>query len=225
MVTQPPAVPIPESLTTGAGSTPKGAAWVQRVPELVARSIRRWSLHLGEPFGVGTASWTAPGTLPDGTPVVLKVTYPHAEAQFEAIALRIWAGHSAVELLDHHPGDWVLLMRRALPGHLLLNDTAPPQDRLAIALGILADLHRAPLEKFAMPALSSVAATWSQVATDRANTWAHLYEPYRSEVQYGLDLLAAFADPAAMPAPAVALHGDLNPGNILLDAPTAGPAR
>ncbi|MGC0273377.1 aminoglycoside phosphotransferase family protein [Pseudactinotalea sp. Z1739] len=225
MTQPPPAVPIPRSLSTGAGSTPQGAEWMRRVPDLVARAVQRWSLHLGEPFGVGTASWTAPGTLPDGTPVVLKVTYPHSEAQFEAIALRIWQGHSAVELLDHHGGDWALLMRRAMPGHLLLNDQAPPEHRLQTAMNILADLHRAPLEEFTMPSLRRVAAHWSTVATERANTWSHLYEGFRSEMQYGLDLLAAFADPVATPAPTVALHGDLNPGNVLLDAPTAGPAR
>lgn len=220
-----PAVPIPRSLETGAGSTPQGAAWVERVPDLVARATQRWSLRLGEPFGVGTASWTAPGTLPDGTPVVLKVTYPHTEASYEAIALRIWRGHSAVELLDHHGADWALLMRRAIPGRLLLDDTSPAEHRLQIALSILADLHRAPLAEFTMPALTGVAAKWARVAPQRANTWHHLYPAYHAEMQYGLDLLAAFADPAAMPAPTVALHGDLNPGNILLDAPTNGPAQ
>lgn len=222
-VTKPAPVPIPESLRTGAGSTPHGAAWVQRVPELVAQAVQRWSVHLGEPYGVGTASWTAPGTLPDGTPVVLKITYPHAEAQYEAVALRLWQGHRAVELLDHHPEDWALLMRRAMPGTLLLNDPAPAAQRLHIALDILANLHRAPLGP--MPALTAVAADWAHVAAGRANRWAHLYEPFRAEVQYGLDLLAAFADTTVMPAPAVTLHGDLNPGNILLDAPSTVPAQ
>lgn len=220
----PSAVPLPESLLTGAGSTPDGAAWLQRVPELVARAVDRWSLRLGEPYGVGTASWTAPAALPDGTPVVLKISYPHTEATHEATALHIWRGHSAVELLARDVQDWALLMRRAIPGSLLLHDPAPAEVRLRVGLGIFADLHQAPLTEFTMPLLSTVAAQWSDVATTRANTWAHLYEPFRAEMQYGLDLLAAFADPGAMPAPMVALHGDLNPGNIVLDDPAPAPA-
>ncbi len=220
-----PSVPIPHSLTTGAGSTPQGAAWVQQVPDLVARAVQRWGLRLGEPYGIGTASWTAPADLPDGTPVVIKITYPHTEAKYEAIALRIWDGHRAVQLLDHNTEDWALLMRRAMPGTLLLHDESSAENRLRIAFGILSDLHRAPLVEFTMPPLTKNMAQLSATATERANAWGHLLQGYRTEVQYGLDLLAAFADPQTMPAPTVALHGDLNPGNVLLDNPTAAPAQ
>ncbi|UFU08048.1 hypothetical protein [Ruania halotolerans] len=61
-------VPIPTSLATGAGSTPAGAAWLTRVPELVHRAVARWRLRLAEPFAGGTAAWTAPATTADGTP-------------------------------------------------------------------------------------------------------------------------------------------------------------
>lgn len=200
-----------------------GAAWLQELPALVARAVQRWSLQLGEPFGVGTTAWTAPGMVPDGTPVVLKITFPHEEAQFEAAALRVWHGNSAVELLDHHTQDWALLMRRAHPGTLMLDEGSHPKQRLRAGLDLLADLHRAPVRGDELPLLRTVAAGWARTATERANRWAHLYEHYRQEMQYGLDLLVAFGDSRAMPAPIVALHGDLNPGNILLDGPSGGP--
>lgn len=218
-----PAVFVPASLREGAGSTAKGAAWLEQLPSLVARAVQRWSLRLTEPFGVGTTAWTAPGVMPDGTPVVLKITFPHEEAQYEAAALRAWHGYSAVELLDHHGPDWAILMRRAHPGTLMLHDHSPAQVRLRTGLELIANLHRAPVRGDELPLLRHAAARWTKIATDRANRWAHLYEHYRQEMQYGLGLLAGFADHQATPAPMVGLHGDLNPGNILLDAPVGGP--
>ncbi|MBK5250034.1 MAG: phosphotransferase [Actinomycetales bacterium] len=190
-----------------------------RLPELVERAVQRWGLTLGAPFGVGTAAWTAPGTTGDGTPIVLKVVFPHDEAQHESTALALWHARAAVELLASDPQDWALLLRRAHPGTLLLHDGSPPEVRLAAALEVLRDLHRAPAAGSGLPLLSDVSAIWSRIATERANRWARLYQPYRADVSYGLELLSAFASPGVMPGPTVVLHGDFNPGNILLDAP------
>ncbi|WP_154793812.1 aminoglycoside phosphotransferase family protein [Occultella kanbiaonis] len=194
-----------------------------RLPGLIDRATRRWGLSLGTPFSVGTAAWTTPGVMADGTPVVLKLTFPHDEAKYEATALALWQGHAAVELLDHDTQDWALLLRRAHPGTLLLADISPPHVRLGIAVEILRNLHRAVASGTEMPSLTTVSAAWSHIATQRANRWAHLYEAYREEVTYGLGLLAAFGRPGAKPGPLVVLHGDLNPGNILLDAPGSVP--
>lgn len=212
-------VTIPTVLTQagGAGSTPAGAAWVADVPALVNRAVQRWQLQLGEPFGVGTAAWTAPGTTPDGTPVVLKISFPHAEARYEAMALALWRGSAAVELLDHDADDWALLLRRAHPGTPLLATPGSPEERLDASLGVLANLHRAPLTDVGVPVLRQVCAEWVALATERASRWAASLHPHRALVARGLDQLRAFA--AADDVPPVLLHGDLNPGNLLLDDP------
>ncbi len=211
--------PVPHALTGpgGAGSTPAGAAWVATLPQLVDRAVQRWGLRLGAPFGVGTASWTAPGVLPDGTPVVLKISFPHDEARFEAVALAVWRGSAAVELLDHDAQDWALLLRRAHPGTPLLASPLGPEERIDACTGVLANLHLAPEADLGVPLLREVCARWVATASDRAARWAPVLGDAGPLVRRGIDQLAAFAADSA--APAVLLHGDLNPGNLILDDP------
>ncbi|QOR72279.1 phosphotransferase [Ruania alkalisoli] len=212
---------LPASLTTGAGSTPAGRAWLDRLPSLVDRAVHRWGLQLGAPFGLGTAAWTAPGARADGTPVVLKITFPHDEARYEATALRMWHGLAAVELLDHDADDWALLLRRAHPGTPMLNESSPAPVRLRAGLDVLANLHTARIDA-PVPDQVEVSAAWARVAAERAARWSHLYPETHHPMQHGLELLQAFGTRGAMPGPRVLLHGDLNPGNVLLDAPQGG---
>lgn len=214
-----PAVRIPPVLTApgGAGSTPAGAAWVATLPRLVERAVARWQLRLGEPFGVGTASWTAPGTLPDGTPVVLKLSFPHDEARYEAIALAQWRGGAAVELLAHDPDDWALLLRRAHPGTPLLGAQQPPEARIDACTGVLANLHLTASADLGVPLLREACERWAVVAAERAARWASVVGARSGLVESGIDQLRAFAADRA--SPMVLLHGDLNPGNLILDDP------
>ncbi|WP_420111045.1 aminoglycoside phosphotransferase family protein [Pseudactinotalea sp.] len=212
-------IAIPTALTQpgGAGSTAAGAAWLESVPALVERAAQRWQLQVGEPFGVGTASWTAPATTADGTPVVLKISFPHDEARYEAVALALWRGSAAVELLAHEADDWALLMRRAHPGTPLLATPGTPEERIEACLGVLANLHQAPIADVGVPILREVAQRWVAVASERATRWHGLLAQHTGIVTRGIDLLRAFAADTA--APTVLLHGDLNPGNLILDDP------
>lgn len=212
-------IAIPTALTQpgGAGSTAAGAAWLATVPDLVERAVQRWQLQVGEPFGVGTASWTAPATLPDGTPVVLKLSFPHDEARYEAVALAMWRGSAAVELLAHEAEDWALLMRRAHPGTPLLATPGTPDQRIDACLGVLANLHQAPVADVGVPLLPAVCGRWVAVASERATRWVALLGDRVSIVTRGIEMLRAFA--ADDGAPTVLLHGDLNPGNLILDDP------
>lgn len=211
-------LPIPSSLlgTGGAGSTPAGQAWLQRLPELVARAQERWQLALDEPFGVGTASWTAPGRSSDGTPVVLKISFPHNEASYEAIVLNAWRGRAAVELLDHNPEDWALLMRRAHPGTPLLMSAASPAERIDICLGVLANLHTAPLRAIEIPSLRETCGTWAEVTGTRLARWSGVIGEGVGLVEHGIATLHALR---AATYTRVLLHGDMNPGNVILDDP------
>ena len=59
-------------------------------------AAERWSLELGDPFAQGAAGFTTRATLPDGTPVVLKLADPHHESEHEADALELWGGDGAI---------------------------------------------------------------------------------------------------------------------------------
>ncbi len=54
----------------------------------------------------------------DGTAAVLKVTWPHWEADFEHLALRDWNGAGAVRLLRADPRRYALLLERVHPRDL-----------------------------------------------------------------------------------------------------------
>nr|WP_239093539.1 aminoglycoside phosphotransferase family protein [Micromonospora andamanensis] len=117
---------IPEGLTWLHGM-PGGPEWLAELPERLARCTRRWSLRVGPPFGYACTSLAMPADLPDGTRAVLKLQFPDAESEHEAIALRRWDGNGAIRLLDHDPDLRALLLERCDPGtplHVLPLDEA-----------------------------------------------------------------------------------------------------
>src|SRR4029079_632122 len=58
-------IEVPERLGWWRDRT-GGAAWLESLPQLAEECAERWSLRLGEPFGQGHVSLTAPATLSDG---------------------------------------------------------------------------------------------------------------------------------------------------------------
>ena len=93
--------------------------WLERVPELVAECVEEWQLELGEPYEAGAAGYAVRAALTDGTPAVLKVIYPHREAEHEADALELLAGNGAVRLLARDDARSAMLLERCEPGTAL----------------------------------------------------------------------------------------------------------
>ncbi|NHT18235.1 aminoglycoside phosphotransferase family protein [Cellulomonas sp. IC4_254] len=212
------ALVLPAALRAGAGRTPEGAAWIGRLPDLVDRAARRWGLALGAPFRSGSASWCAPATDAAGRDLVLKVSFPHDEARDEAAVLRAWGGRGAVPLVDVHAGDWALLLGRARPGTPMRAVRTPATRRLAEAADVLRELHAAPAPA-GLPALADVARGLADLAAERAGRGT------AAGVRLDPGLLRA-ADAtlrgAGAAGPSVSLHGDYNPGNLLLTGAGAG---
>src|SRR5216110_2314144 len=82
-------------------------------------AAERWSLTLGEPFEQGAAGQTTRATLPDGTPVVLKLVHPHRESEHEADALELWDGVGAVRVLTRDETGRAFVLERCEPGTAL----------------------------------------------------------------------------------------------------------
>ena len=84
----PPTLPLFDLL----GRTPEAQPWLATLPELIAQVAREFGLRLAPPLHGGSCSWVAPAELPDGTPVIVKIGWPHREMYGEPAALRLWDG-------------------------------------------------------------------------------------------------------------------------------------
>jgi streptomycin 6-kinase len=95
------------------------AAWRANVGRLVAECCERWDLRAGEPYVPGAAGHVLKVDCADGTRAVLKLFWPHREAEQEADALERWDGNGAVQLLARDDERSALLLERCEPGFCL----------------------------------------------------------------------------------------------------------
>ena len=183
-----------------------GPDWLAALPERLRRAADRWNLSVaGEPFSGGTVSYAIPVTR--GTEhFVLKLQWPHPEAEHEAAALRAWGGNGGVRLIDHDPADHALLLERCRPGTFLAD--AGVDDPIDAILDLLPRLWVETDEPF--PTLVDEAARW------RVNlpvTWERAGRPCERAL---VDAALAFIDDlAGTQALAVLTHQDLHGHNIL----------
>ncbi|QTE30513.1 aminoglycoside phosphotransferase family protein [Pengzhenrongella sicca] len=215
---------VPGGLRRSVAGAEGGDAWLQALPDLVVRAVERWQLVLGPPFEDGMAAWTAPVRTSTGVAAVLKISYPHLEARYEAAALRAWAGSGAVRILDAHAGDWALLLARCTPGGSLREARPDGLEQVRIGAELMQRMAAREVPAGApFPALERVAAGLADLASERIERFVGSAPiPLdRGLLEHGVDLLRTLP----LDAPRVGLaHGDLNPGNILRDG-SGGAAR
>jgi streptomycin 6-kinase len=142
---------VPESFAEGF----EDQDWLVRLPALTESVLTHWDLTIdGEPMH-GACALVLP-VRRGGEPAVLKVTWPHDEAEHEALALSMWDGFGSVRLLAHDPDAWALLLERLDPTTTL--EREPPAEALAVVAGMM--------RRLATPAppgvrhLRDVAARW-----------------------------------------------------------------
>jgi len=138
----------------GAGLT--HADWLARVPTLLAETATAWGLTPGEPYPTGAAGHAVRAELPDGTPAVLKLTFPHRESEQEADALERWDGDGAVRLLARDDERHALLLERCEPGTFLSDWKG---DALGVLIGLLPRLWKSG---DGFTALADEAAWWAE---------------------------------------------------------------
>ncbi len=111
-------IALPPSLLAYADRGPEWADWLDRLPRLLRELVDEWSLA---PDGAAVHGHTAvvvPVRTDDGDAAVLKVGWPHWEAEHEALALQTWHGNGAARLLRADPHRWALLLERLDPRDL-----------------------------------------------------------------------------------------------------------
>lgn len=197
---------IPETLAAACREDVERAPWLRRLPDIVSELQQRWSLRVHAPFqGVdGTAAWVAPVTRSDGSAAVLKLGFPHMEAEHEMAGLSFWNGQGIVRLLESDESLHALLLERCIPGTSLRE--LPEEEQDAVLGELLSQLWRVPPPGQFRP-LSEMLQYWARCTLRDEQFW-----PDPALVRAGLRVLTELLRD---PAPQVPLLTDLHAGNVL----------
>jgi streptomycin 6-kinase len=197
--------PLPASLI-GFGDSEEGRAWLAALPILLQGASEEWQLELGAPFLDASASLTLPALLRDGSKAVLKLQFPHREAEQEAAALAAWNGEGAVRLLAHDPTRHALLVERCRPGTPLSD--LDQDAALDIVIELLPRLWQTTDRPFTQ--LADEAEHWAETLP---HIWERAGRPFERAL---LDVaLAAIDDLVPTQGQHVLIHQDLHAGNVL----------
>ncbi len=143
---------IPEALRV-----PERVDWTDRLPRLLADLMTEWQLSEDGTAMAGNCAIAVPVRTAERVPAVLKVTWPHWEAEYEHLALRHWNGDGAVRLLRADPRRLALLLERADATHELTD--VPIPEALEVITGLYPRLHRPATPQFRR--LSELSADWA----------------------------------------------------------------
>ncbi len=186
-----------------------GAAWLDRLPELLDTIAADWNLDIAEPF-VLSYHWVAATTRADGTAAVLKLGVPHQDhLAVEAAALREYDGAGAVRLLAFDEARGALLLERADPG-TPASALVPQRDAeaTAAAISVLRRLHLPPSAEPALPDVAGQVDDFAAYLREHPNGGPLP----RKLVQHAA---ALFDELTASATARVRLHGDLHHDNLL----------
>jgi streptomycin 6-kinase len=182
------------------------ADWLERVPKLLSDCAEEWALRLGPAYPLGAAGYVVRAELDDATPAVLKLIYPHREAEHEAEALRVWDGDGAVRLLASDEERWAMLIERCEPGTLLAETDA--ETALHVLVELLPRLWTRVDAPFHL--LADEASRWVE---EIPAEWERAGRPCERElVDQATETLRVLAESQGEH---VLLHQDLHTDNVL----------
>ncbi len=191
---------VPPALEWWRGR-PEGAAWVERLPQLVSELAACWELTVGDPFP--SYAGLVLRAERRGTPVVLKVNFVEPESEHEADALLFWPDDATVRVLEHDREQGALLLERCVPGTTLWE--LAEDDALPIAARLLGRLWSPgdpgpPFRRLA----------------DEAPAWIERLAPRPFERALLDEALAALRELPATQGELVLCSEDFHGGNVLL---------
>ena len=173
---------------------PEAAAWCDELPAVVARLAARWGLDV-EGAMAGNTGRTLRCRDRRGGLVVLKLTPDREIAATEAAALRAWAQcPNVVDLLDADLDAGAIVLAGVVPGTPVRDWDAPEIDDLLAQL-------RSATPPPGIPTLTERVEFMFDLAERRQG------RSLRSSREAALALAAD--------GPALFVHGDLHPGNVL----------
>ena len=195
----------PATLAANCRKTAERLAWLERLPAVIRKLERRWSLTLGAPFEEVSCAWVAPVTCADGSSAVLKLGMPHMEGEHELQGLRFWNGDPTVRLLDADDELGAMLLERCHPGTVLR--ALPESEQDPVIAGLLRRLWRSPPARHPFRHLSALTEYWTNETLGDVERW-----PDSGLVREGLRL---FRELSLDSNAEVLLATDLHAGNVL----------
>jgi len=176
-----------------------------RAPRLSDDLITEWRLRVDGSTMAGNCAMAVPVRTDDGRAGVLKLSWPHWEAETEHLALRAWQGDGAVELWRADPRRFALLLERARPDRDLCD--LDVLDACEVVARRYQKLHLAPLPQARR--LSDLCREW----TDRLSSLLEANLIPRRFVSQAARLMTDFADDPATDS--ALIHSDLHYANVL----------
>lgn len=122
-----------------------GDDWLEKLPRLVSEHLDRWGLRVDGQVWFGDNALVLPVVRGDG-PAVLKLGWPHLEADDEHLALRHWDGRGAVRLFAANPSADALLLERLDAERPL--SSRPVLESCEVIGGLIRELDRPALPQF-----------------------------------------------------------------------------
>ncbi|HBS48388.1 TPA: streptomycin phosphotransferase [Candidatus Dependentiae bacterium] len=180
----------------------QGEDWLYNLPNLVKQFAKIWGLSNLKVLPNLTYNYALSCTQ-GNIPTVLKLGFYNPELQYEIQALKLFAGHGCVAIIEHDFEQGAILLQRAVPG-TSLKTLFPKQDREAtlIASQIIKDLQNIKPHK-----LDDLPGVEDWLATLDKN-W-NIPKQYLEKARELKKFLLATTTHKAL------LHGDLHNDNIL----------
>ena len=186
-----------------------GAEWLGGLPALITGCERRWRIKVGPPFPGLWINWVAPADCVDGTPAVLKLSFPEdKEFRTEAEALRLFEGRGAARLLRLDLERGAMLLERCEPG-APLGSVEDDAQATSIAAHVVKRLWRPVPDDHSFPLVSD----WAQGLVRLRRRFGGGTGPLPTRLVEEAEAL--FDELLATQAEPVLLHGDLHHLNIL----------
>jgi streptomycin 6-kinase len=211
-------VPIPDDLQRRYRNSRERRAWLASLPDLLDTCLSYWQLTpdttATRQVRNGSSGIVVPVLTHAGIPAILKVAYPYPETLAEPVALELWNGRGAVELLRSDRPHCAMLLER-LDADKWLQDA--PMDQAIAAWGtVMRQLCIEPDGRPQWDELPHLAATAERWSDELPEQWELLGRPFeRWLLEAALEVCQIRGAVGRRSGTDVLVHTDLHFMNVL----------
>jgi streptomycin 6-kinase len=122
-----------------------GAEWIKKLPELIAKIEKKWSIRVGKHYPNLTFNYVASCKRKDGSEAVLKIAFPENKTEIidEGRVLKFFNGDGLVRLYLIDEELEFLILEKVEPGRSLKEVFANKKElAVPVAINLLKKIHR-----------------------------------------------------------------------------------